>query len=153
MINRRDLLKNTLGIAIIPTIKLLPKQENKEEYLAKVIDGCEKFIQESQRRWPDFYLTYIDVPPDTTTIKICMSNRDSLISEVFTSRDTYIEDMNDRLNLVQHLWKYGPWNKNHDIFYGHFQKISVSKDFHRSDINELGKEAPYIRYASFPVRP
>lgn len=161
MLNRRKILQASLAFPLsllginlagkIPSVKTddVSKQETKEEYLAKVIEECENFIKASIKRWPQLYLFCIDVLPDNTKLIFEMGNTESVIRDVFTSRDTYIEDMNDRLNLVQHLWKYGKWNKNHDIYACHIQNITISKDFYRKHVNELGKHAPYARYISF----
>jgi hypothetical protein len=43
------------------------------------------------------------------------------------------------------------WNSSQSKPNVHFQNISISTDLSREDIQELGRKAPYYRFASFPV--
>ncbi len=45
----------------------------------------------------------------------------------------------------------GTNEKTDDVFGAHITNISVSTDLGREDINELGRRAPYTRFANFPV--
>lgn len=45
----------------------------------------------------------------------------------------------------------GTNNRTNDVFAAHISRISVSTDFGRDNINELGRRGPYFRFINFPV--
>ena len=54
-------------------------------------------------------------------------------------------------NGIPGISSSGTNNKTSDVFGAHVQRISVSTNLGRTNINELGRRNPYFRYVEFPV--
>lgn len=52
---------------------------------------------------------------------------------------------------VKGISSSGTNDKVTDVFNAHISRISVSTDFGRENINELGRRGPYFRFVNFPI--